>query len=118
MRHRIQVTCPMCGKEFAVELEVGTYVTVESSTPAKHRTALILRGREAKLDFVLRAMKALASKDPGGSVEKSEIIELAQKVGLSQEEVDQILKEEISAGRIYEAKPGVLRFVYGDRGKE
>ena len=110
MRHRLQVTCPLCGKEFSLEIEVGTYVTTESTVPQRRRETLILRGREAKVDFISRAMRALASKDPSGSIEKSEVLELAEKVGLTREEVDQILKEEISAGHIYEPKPGVFRF--------
>jgi len=111
MRHRIQVTCPLCGKEFSLEIEVGTYVTAESTAPSRRRGApLVLRGREAKTDFIFKAMRAQASKDPSGSVERSEILELAEKVGLSAEEVDTILKEEVVAGHIYEAKPGIFRF--------
>jgi len=110
MRHRIQTTCPHCGKEFSLEVEVGTYVTSESTIPPRHREVLVLKGREAKVDFISRAMRALASKDPSGSIERSEILELAQKVGLSSDEVDQILKEEVAAGHIYEPKPGLFRF--------
>lgn len=111
MRHRVQVTCPLCGKTFTLEVDVGTYVSVESASPAKKREIpLILRGHEAKVDFIRRAMRALASRDPAGVVEVSEILEIAERVGLSREEVQEILKSEKEAGNIYEPKPGILSF--------
>ncbi len=111
MRHRLQVTCPLCGKQFTLEIDVGTYLSVETTTPARRREIpLVLRGREVKVDFIRRAMRALASKDPSGMVEISEVVEIAEKVGLSKEEVGEILKSEKEAGVIYEPKPGILSF--------
>lgn len=112
MRHRVEVICPICGKPFNVELEISTYVTAETSMPPmkKHGVALVLRSQEAKVDFVLRAMRALASKDPSGMIEVDEIVDLAGKVGLTREEADGILAGEKEAGRIYEPKPGVVCF--------
>jgi DNA replicative helicase MCM subunit Mcm2 (Cdc46/Mcm family) len=112
LRQRIEVTCPICGKPFNVELEVSTYVTAESavSTVGKQNLSTILQGQQAKVDFVLRAMKALASKEPSGMVEVSDVIDIAEKVGLSKEPVQEILNGEKNAGRIYEPKPGVVCF--------
>ncbi len=112
MRHRLQVTCPICGKPFTLEVDVGTYVTAETAPAPSKRgaTALVLRGHDAKVDFVRRAMTALASKDSSGMMEVNEIIELAEKVGLAREEVNEILATEKSAGHVYEHKPGVLSF--------
>lgn len=112
MRQRIEVTCPICGKPFNVELEISTYVTAEAAAlPAKkHGVALVLRSQEAKVDFILRAMRALASKDPSGMVEVEEIVDIAGKVGLAREEIDEILAGEKEAGHIYEPKPGVVFF--------
>lgn len=112
MRQRIEVTCPICGKPFTVELEISTYVTAEAAVPpAKKRgAALVLRSHEAKVDFVLRAMRALASKEPSGMIEIEEIVDLAGKVGLTREEVDGVLAKEKEAGHIYEPKPGVVCF--------
>ncbi len=112
MRQRIEVTCPICGKSFNVELEISTYVTAEAAAPpAKKRgVALVLRSQEAKVDFILRAMRALASKDPSGMIEVEEIVDIAGKVGLAREEVDGILVGEKEAGHIYEPKPGVVSF--------
>lgn len=112
MRQRIEVICPICGKPFAVELEVSTYITAETATPAtgKRDIATILRSRETKVDFVLRAMRALASKEPSGMVEIEDIVDLAEKVGLTRETVNDVLKEEKDAGRIYEPKPGMICF--------
>lgn len=111
MRHRLQVNCPICGKSFTLELDVGTYVTAEAAAPSKRETTpLVLRGHDAKVDFVRRAMRALASKDPSGIVEVNEVLELAEKVGLTKEEVNEILELEKSAGNVYETKPGVLSF--------
>ncbi len=112
MRHRIEVTCPICGKPFTVELEISTYVTAEAAAPPtkKRGVALVLRSQEAKVDFVLRAMRALASKEPSGMIEVEEIVDLAGKVGLSHEEVDGVLAGEKEAGHIYEPKPGVICF--------
>jgi len=109
-RHRLEVTCPSCGKLFSLELEVGTYVTAEAAGPFRRGTAVVLRGNEAKVDFVRRAMRALASKDPSGMVEVDEVVELAERVGLGKEEVNEILTSEKSAGHIYEPKPGVVSF--------
>jgi DNA replicative helicase MCM subunit Mcm2 (Cdc46/Mcm family) len=101
----------MCGKAFNLELDVGTYVTAESAAPSARGDAqVVLRGHDAKVDFVRRAMRALASKDASGTVEISEIVELAEKVGLARDEVDDILNSEKSAGHVYEPKPGVLSF--------
>ena len=49
MRQRVEVTCPICGKPFTVELEVSTYVTAEVSTPPEKKggISLVLRGHEA-----------------------------------------------------------------------
>jgi len=111
LRHRVEVTCPNCGKPFSVDLEVGTYVTVEASAPQpKKRVSLVLRGHEARVDFVLRAMRALASKDSTGMIELEEIVGLAEKVGMERHEVDEVLAAEKRAGRIYEPKSGVIRF--------
>ncbi|MEW6222705.1 MAG: hypothetical protein AB1476_05305 [Candidatus Hadarchaeota archaeon] len=110
MRHRIEVNCPMCGKPFTLELEVGTYVTAEAAGPFRKGTPVVLRSHDAKVDFVRRSMRVLASKDPAGIVEVEEIIELAEKVGLGKEEVNEILAAEKSAGHIYEPKPGVVSF--------
>lgn len=55
-------------------------------------------------------MEALASKEPSGMVEVSEIVELAEKVGPAREEVDEVLSAEKSAGHIYEPKPGFVCF--------
>lgn len=107
----MQIICPLCGRQFSLEIDVGTYVSVETAVPAKRREIpLLLRGREVKVDFIRRAMRALASKDPSGMVEVSEVMEIAEKVGLSKEEVGEILKSEKEAGVIYEPKPGVLTF--------
>lgn len=111
MRQRIEVTCPICGKPFSVELEISTYVTAEAAPPTKKReVALVLRSQEAKVDFVLRAMRALASKEPSGMIEVDEIVNLAEKVGLTREEVGGVLAREKEAGHIYEPKPGVVCF--------
>jgi len=112
VRQRIEVTCPICGKSFNVELDVSTYVTVEAALPAaaKRDIATILRSQEAKVDFVLRAMRALASKEPSGMIEIEDISDIAEKVGLSKEAVQEILKSEKEAGRIYEPKPGIVCF--------
>jgi DNA replicative helicase MCM subunit Mcm2 (Cdc46/Mcm family) len=107
----VEVTCPICGKPFSVDLEVSTYVTAEAaSLQQKKNVSLILRSHEVKVDFVLRAMRALASKDPSGMVEVEEIVDLAQKVGLERQEVDEVLQAEKRAGRIYETKPGIIGF--------
>lgn len=94
-----------------MDLDISTYVTAEA-VPAQSRKpiSLILRGNEAKVDFVLRAMRALASKEPSGMVEVEEIVDLAEKVGLEREEVDEVLAAEKRAGHIYEPKPGVVCF--------
>jgi len=112
LRQRIEVICPICGKPFHVELEVSTYVTAETAVSAarKHDLSTILHGQQAKVDFVLRAMRALASKEPSGMVEVDEIIDIAGKVGLGKESVQEILVGEKNAGRIYEPKPGVVCF--------
>lgn len=112
MRQRVEVTCPICGKPFAVELEVSTYVTAEVSTPPEKKggISLVLRGHDAKVDFVLRAMRALASREPSGMIEIEDISDIAEKVGLSKEAVQEILKSEKEAGRIYEPKPGIVCF--------
>lgn len=112
MRQRIEVTCPICGKPFNVELEISTYITAEAAaTPAKKRdVALVLGSHEAKADFVLRAMMALASKEPSGMIEIEEIVDIAEKVGLAREEISGILAREKEAGRIYEPKPGTVCF--------
>jgi len=111
LRRRVQVKCPLCGRNFDIELDMTTYITAEPAPPQpKPRTAFILRGHEAKVDFILRAMKALASKDPSGMVEVDEIMEIAEKVGLSREDVEGILAGEKEAGRIYEPKPGFVSF--------
>lgn len=111
MRQRVEVKCPMCGKSFTLELEIGTYVTAESAAPQpKKRMSLVLRSHEAKVDFVLRAMRALASKEPSGMVEVDEIVDLAEKVGLTREEVNEVLATEKGAGHIYEPKPGTVCF--------
>ncbi|GAI55106.1 unnamed protein product, partial [marine sediment metagenome] len=72
----------------------------------KRRAALVLRSQEVKVDFILRAMRALASKDPSGMIEVEEIVDIAGKVGLARDEVDGILTGEKEAGHIYEPKPG------------
>ena len=111
MHQHIEVTCPICGKPFSVELEISTYVTAEAAPSTKKRgIALVLRSQEAKIDFVLRAMRALASKEPSGMIEVEEIVDLAGKVGLTREEIDGVLAGEKEAGHIYEAKPGVICF--------
>ncbi|MDI6642593.1 MAG: hypothetical protein QMD95_00840 [Candidatus Hodarchaeaceae archaeon] len=111
MRQRVEVKCPICGKPFSLELEISSYVTAEAAAPQpKKRTALVLRGHEAKVDFVLRAMRALASKEPSGVVEVDEIVDLAEKVGLTRVEVDEIVAMEKDAGHIYEPKPGTVCF--------
>jgi len=112
LRQRIEVICPICGKPFRVELEVSTYVTAETAVSAagKHDLSTILHGQQAKVDFVLRAMRALASKEPSGMIEVDEIIDIAGKVGLGKESVQEILVGEKNAGRIYEPKPGVVCF--------
>ncbi len=111
MRQRIEVKCPICGKHFDLELEISSYVTAEAATPQlKKRAALLLRGHEAKVDFVLRAMRALASKEPSGAIEVEEIVDLAEKVGLTKDEVNGVLAMEKDAGHIYESKPGVVCF--------
>ena len=111
MRHRVEVTCPICGKPFSVDLEISTYVTAEASAPQqKKRVSLVLRGHEARVDFVLRAMRALASKDPTGTIELEEIVDLAEKVGMERHEVDEVLASEKRAGRIYEPKPSIICF--------
>ncbi len=89
MRQHIEVTCPICGKPFSMELEIGAYVTAEAAPPTKKRgVALVMRSQEAKVDFVLRAMRALASKEPSGMIEVKKIVDLAGKVGLTREEVE------------------------------
>lgn len=94
-----------------MEVDVTSYVTAEPAPPQPRiRTALVLRGHEAKVDFVIRAMRALASKDTSGMVEVEEIVEIAEKVGLSREDVEEILAGEKEAGRIYEPKPGFVSF--------
>ena len=111
MRQRIEVICPICGKPLNVELEVSTYVTAEAVAPArKSDIASVLRSHEARVDFVLRAMRALASKEASGMVEVGDIVDIAAKVGLEKGAVEQILSEEKEAGRIYEPKPGVVCF--------
>lgn len=111
MRQRVEVKCPICGKSFMLELEVSTYITAEAAVPQpKKHEALVLRSHETKVDFVLRAMRALASKDPSGTVEVDEIVELAEKVGLTRDEVGGVLSAEKSAGHIYEPKPGIVCF--------
>jgi len=111
MRQRIEVICPICGKPFNVELEVSTYVTAEAAIPArKGDIAAVLRSHEARVDFVLRAMRALASKEASGMVEVEDIVDIAAKVGLVKGAVEQILAEEKEAGRIYEPKPGLVCF--------
>ncbi len=111
MRQRIEVKCPMCGKPFNLELEISSYVTAETAVPQpRKRAALVLRGHEAKVDFVLRAMRALASKEPSGVVEVDEIVDLAEKIELTRDEVNEILAAEKGAGHIYEPKPGVVCF--------
>ncbi|MFN4133149.1 MAG: hypothetical protein ACK4GQ_02130 [Candidatus Hadarchaeales archaeon] len=110
MRQRVQAVCPFCGKMFNLELEVETYVSVESTPSKRESLPPPLRGHEAKVDFVRRATVALAAKDPAGQVEFDEIVELAGKVGLTKEEVNQILEEEKTAGRIYEPKPRIFSF--------
>jgi DNA replicative helicase MCM subunit Mcm2 (Cdc46/Mcm family) len=111
MRQRVEVKCPICGKPFSLELDISTYVTAEAAAPQpKKSESLILRSHEAKVDFVLRAMRALASKEPSGIVEVDEIVELAGKVGLMRDEVDEILSAEKTAGHIYEPKPGTVCF--------
>jgi DNA replicative helicase MCM subunit Mcm2 (Cdc46/Mcm family) len=111
LRQRIQVKCPLCGRTFDLEVDVTTYLTAEPAMPQpRSHTALILRGHEAKVDFVLRAMRALASKDPSGIVEVDEIVEIAEKVGLSRDDVEEILSAEKGAGRIYEPKQGFVSF--------
>lgn len=112
MRQRIEIVCPICGKSFIVDLEISTYVTAETTIPstAKRDISTVLRGREAKVDFVLRAMRALASKEPSGMVEVGDIVDIAEKVGLTRDVVNEILEAEKNAGRIYEAKPGLICF--------
>jgi len=111
LRQRIQVKCPICGKPFDLDLDISTYVTAEAAPPQpKKRVSLILRGNEARVDFVLRAMRALASKEPSGMVEIEEVIDLAEKVGLERSEVNEILAAEKRAGHIYEPKQGMLCF--------
>jgi len=110
-RQRVEVKCPICGKPFSLELEISTYVTAEAAAPQpKKGEAPILRSHEVKVDFVLRAVRALASKEPSGMVEVDEIVELAEKVGLTRNEVDEILSAEKTAGHIYEPKPGAVCF--------
>jgi DNA replicative helicase MCM subunit Mcm2 (Cdc46/Mcm family) len=111
LRQRIEVICPLCGKPFHVELEVSTYVTAETAvSTGKHDLSTILHGQQAKVDFVLRAMRALASKEPSGMIEVDDIIDIAGKVGLNKESVQEILVGEKNAGRIYEPKPGMVCF--------
>lgn len=111
MRQQIEVKCPICGKPFNLELEVSSYVTAEAAAPQpKKRAALVLRGHEAKVDFVLRAIRALASKEPSGIVEVDEIVDLAEKIGLTRDEVNEVLTMEKGAGHIYEPKPGTVCF--------
>ncbi len=111
LRQRIQVKCPICGKPFDLDLDISTYVTAEAAPPQpKKRVSLILRGNEAKVDFVLRAMRALASKEPSGMVEIEEIVDLAEKVGLERNEVNEVLAVEKRAGHIYEPKQGMFCF--------
>ncbi len=94
-----------------MDIDVSAYVTVESTTPMqKKRVSLILRGQEAKVDFLLRAMRALASKEPSGMVEVEEIVDIAEKVGLERDEVNEVLAAEKTAGHIYEPKQGVVCF--------
>lgn len=112
LRQRAQLTCPFCGKTFMVQLDVSTYVTAEIVTPIKERRdiAAILRTHEAKVDFILRAMRALATKEASGMIEVEDITDIAEKVGLSREAVEEVLKAEKEAGKIYEPKPGVICF--------
>lgn len=112
MRQRVEVTCPICGRSFSVDLEVSTYVTAEATTPTtgKRDISTILRSHETKVDFVLRAMRALASREPSGMVEIEDIADIAEKVGLAKEAVQEIIKGEKEAGRIYEPKPGIVCF--------
>jgi len=101
----------MCGKPISLELEISSYVTAESAAPQpKKRAAVVLRGHEDKVDFVLRAMRALASKEPSGVVDVDEIVDLAEKIGLTRDEVNEVLKMEKDAGHIYEPKPGAVCF--------
>ena len=111
MRQRVQVKCPICGKPFDLDLDISTYVTAEAAPPQpKKSVSLILRGNKAKVDFVLRAMLALASKEPSGMVEVEEIVDLAEKVGLERNEVNEVLATEKIAGHIYEPKQGMFCF--------
>jgi DNA replicative helicase MCM subunit Mcm2 (Cdc46/Mcm family) len=111
MRQRVEVTCPICGRSFSIDLEVSTYVTAETTLPTTKRDiSIILRSHEAKVDFVLRAMKALASREPSGMVEIEDIIDIAEKVGLTKEAVQEIINGEKEAGRVYEPKPGIVCF--------
>ena len=55
-------------------------------------------------------MRALASKDPTGTIELEEIVDLAEKVGMERHEVDEVLAAEKRAGRVYEPKPGIICF--------
>ncbi len=101
----------MCGKQYDLDIDISTYVTAEGTPPQQRkRTSLILRGNEAKVDFVLRAMRALASKDPRGMVDVEEIVDLAEKVGLERGEVDEVIAAEKKSGHIYEPKSGVIGF--------
>lgn len=110
MRQRVQVICPLCGKQFNLELDVETFVTAEPAPLKRESRPPVLKGHEAKVDFLRRAMQALAAKDPAGQIELEELLELAGKVGLTKEEANEILTEEKTAGRIYESKPGIFSF--------
>ena len=112
MRQRVEVTCPICGRSFSVDLDVSTYVTAEATMPTtgKRDISTILRSHEAKVDFVLRAMRALASREPSGMVEIEDIADIAEKVGLTKEAIQGIINSEKEAGRIYEPKPGIVCF--------
>jgi len=77
-----------------VQLDVRTYVTAEIANTITERRdiAAILRTHEAKVDFRLRAMRALATKEASGMIEVEDITDIAEKVGLSREAVEEVLK--------------------------
>jgi DNA replicative helicase MCM subunit Mcm2 (Cdc46/Mcm family) len=79
-------------------------------TIGKRDISTILSSHEAKVDFVLRAMRALASREPSGMVEIEDIADIAEKVGLTKEAIQGIINSEKEAGRIYESKPGIVCF--------
>jgi DNA replicative helicase MCM subunit Mcm2 (Cdc46/Mcm family) len=111
VHQRIEVICPLCGKSFQLELDISTYVKAETAPKVeKHDISAVLRSHEEKVDFILRAMRALASKEPSGMVEKEDIVDLGQKVGLTREMTEEILTSEKESGNIYEPKPGVFCF--------